>query len=176
MMSETFNKNRIHWPLVDKVGCLNCHEPHASPQKKLLMADMKTLCGKCHIDTMVSQEKLAKKEKQEKAAAGKVAAIKGAITHNPIQEGNCGACHSSHGSDSVFLLKGPSIVQSCGTCHDWMKHTSHPMGEKIRDSRNKNLAVQCLSCHISHGTGYRYMIPFPAVTDLCVQCHKQLKR
>ena len=176
MMNEAFNKNRIHWPVVDKVGCLNCHEPHASAQKKLLMGDMKTLCGKCHIDTMASQEKLAQKEKQENAAAGKVAAIKGAITHNPIQEGNCEACHSSHGSDRVFLLKGPSIVESCGTCHDWTKHTSHPMGGKVVDTRNKNMTMQCLSCHRSHGTGYRYLVPFQTVTELCVQCHKGMKR
>jgi DmsE family decaheme c-type cytochrome len=175
MMNETFNKNRIHWPLVDKVGCLNCHEPHASSQKKLLVADMRSLCGKCHIDTAALQEKLAQKEKQENVGA-KVIAVRGAITHNPIQEGNCEACHSSHGSDSVFLLKGSSIVELCGTCHDWQKHTAHPMGEKIRDPRNKNLGVQCLSCHQSHGTGYRYLIPFPTVNDLCVQCHKRYKR
>jgi predicted CXXCH cytochrome family protein len=175
MMKDTFDKNRIHWPVVDKVGCLNCHEPHASPQKKLLMGEMKTLCGKCHIDTMASLEKLVKREKQESATA-KVTVVKGAITHQPIQEGKCEACHLAHGSDSVFLLKGSSIIESCGTCHDWQKHTAHPMGEKIRDSRNKNLAVQCLSCHISHGTGYRYMIPFPTTTDLCVQCHKRYKR
>lgn len=57
MMNDTFNKNRVHWPLVDKVGCLNCHEPHASPQKKLLMGDMKSLCEKCHSDTMEAQGK-----------------------------------------------------------------------------------------------------------------------
>jgi predicted CXXCH cytochrome family protein len=175
MMNETFNKKRIHWPLVDKTGCLNCHEPHASPQKKLLTADMNTLCGKCHVDTAASQQKFIKKEKQENAAA-KITAVKGAITHTPIIEGKCEACHSPHGSDSVFLLKGPSIVESCGKCHDWIKHTSHPMGEKVRDTRNKNLAVQCLSCHVSHGTGYRFMIPYPTVTDLCVQCHKGMKR
>jgi DmsE family decaheme c-type cytochrome len=176
MMNEIFDKNRIHWPVVDKVGCLNCHEPHASKQKKLLMGDMKILCGKCHIDTVALQGKLAKKQKEEDAAAAKVAAIKGMITHSPIQEGNCEACHSSHASDSVFLLKGSSIVETCGACHDWAKHTSHPVGEKIRDPRNKNLAVQCLTCHVSHGTGYRYLIPFPTVTDLCVQCHKQYKK
>jgi len=175
MMNDTFNKNRIHWPLVDKVGCLNCHEPHASPQKKLLMGDMKTLCGKCHIDTVATQEKLAEKEKQENAAAkGRV--IKGALTHNPIQEGNCEACHSSHASDSVFLLKQPSVIKVCENCHDWSKHTNHPMGEKAVDTRNKNITMQCLSCHISHGAGYRYLIPFPTVTDLCTQCHKQYKR
>jgi predicted CXXCH cytochrome family protein len=175
MMNDTFNKNRIHWPLLDKVGCLNCHEPHASPQKKLLAGDMKSLCGKCHIDTMEEQRRLAEKEKQENAAAkGRV--IKGAMTHHPLQEGNCEACHSSHASDSDFLLKQPSVIKLCETCHDWSKHTNHPMGEKVIDSRNKNITMQCLSCHRSHGTGYRYMIPYPTVTDLCVQCHKQYKR
>ena len=175
MMNDTFNKNRIHWPLVDKVGCLNCHEPHASKEKKLLLGDSKSLCGKCHSDTMEMQVKLAERENQEKAGAkGRV--IKGALTHNPVQEGSCEACHASHASDSVFLLKEPSVVKLCENCHDWSKHTSHPMGEKVVDSRNKNITVQCMSCHRSHGTGYRHMIPFPTVTDLCVQCHKQYKR
>jgi len=175
MMNDTFNKNRIHWPLVDKVGCLNCHEPHASPQKKLLMGDMKSLCGKCHIDTMEMQVNLAEKEKQEKASS-KENVIKGALIHNPIQEGNCGVCHVPHASDSTFLLKESKIVELCGTCHDWLKHTSHPMGEKVADSRNKNLRMDCLSCHRSHGTGNRHLIPFPTITDLCTQCHKQYKR
>ena len=175
MLNDSLSKNRVHWPLVDKVGCLNCHEPHASRQKKLLAGDMKSLCGKCHIDTMTSQRKLAEKEEQEKAAAkGRV--IRGALTHSPIQEGNCEACHSSHASDNVFLLQQPSITKLCENCHDWTKHTNHPMGEKVVDTRNKNITMQCLSCHRSHGTGYRYLNAFPTTTDLCVQCHKQLKR
>ena len=175
MMNDTFNKNRIHWPLVDKTGCLNCHEPHASKEKKLLLGDSKSLCGKCHSDTMEVQVKLAEKEAQEKATAkGKV--IKGALTHAPIQEGNCDACHDSHAADSVFLLKQPPVIKLCEACHDWSKHSNHPMGEKVVDTRNKNITMQCLSCHRSHGTGYRYMIQLPTVTDLCVQCHKQFKR
>ena len=66
MMNDVFSKNRIHWPLVDQKGCLNCHKPHASPQKNLLRGDMNSLCGKCHIDALESQKKLAEKEKQEK--------------------------------------------------------------------------------------------------------------
>jgi predicted CXXCH cytochrome family protein len=50
------------------------------------------------------------------------------------------------------------------------------MGEKYADSRNKNLRMDCLSCHRAHGTGFRHMITFPTVTDLCVQCHKQFRR
>jgi len=138
------------------------------------MGDRKSLCGKCHADTLAFQDRLAEKENQETAAKGQV--VKGSLIHNPIQEGNCDVCHFPHAADDIFLLKQPSRVQLCGTCHDWLKHTSHPMGEKILDSRNKNLKVDCLSCHRSHGTGNRYLIPFPTATDLCVQCHKQFRR
>jgi predicted CXXCH cytochrome family protein len=175
MMNETFNKNRIHWPLMDKTGCLNCHEPHASKQKKLVNVDMTTLCGKCHSDTVENMQKLAAKDRQEKAAA-KGRQPKGELVHKPIQDGECLNCHSVHASDSALLMKQSSMIQLCGTCHDWQKHTSHPMGEKFADSRNKNLKMDCLSCHRSHGTGYRHLMPFPTTTETCVQCHKQLRR
>jgi len=179
MMSDTFNKNRIHWPLLDKKGCLSCHEAHASKEKKLLVTNVVSLCGTCHKDTMEKQAKYAEMDKQEKAAVaaskGKIQE-KGAFGHNPVMEGNCLACHAPHASDSVFLMSNPSQTELCGTCHEWLKHSSHPIGDKIIDSRNKNLTVQCLSCHRSHGTGYRYLNPFPTVTDLCVQCHKKYKR
>jgi len=175
MMNDTFNKNRVHWPLVDKTGCLNCHEPHASKQKNLMNVSVVNLCGKCHADTMERREKLSDQEKQE-LTVKKGKADKGAFTHNPVQEGNCLACHSVHSSDNALLMKHPSIIEICGTCHDWQKHAAHPMGEKVADSRNKNLKTDCLSCHRSHGTGNRHMIPFPTVTELCVQCHKQMKR
>jgi DmsE family decaheme c-type cytochrome len=175
MMNDTFAKNRIHWPILDGTGCLNCHQAHASAQKKLLKGDEAALCGTCHTDTMEWQTRLATKEKQERAAA-KGKAVKGGFTHQPIQEGSCTTCHLPHASDSVFLMAQPAVIEGCGTCHDWLKHSSHPVGEKYADPRNRNLKVDCLSCHRSHGTGYRYMIPFPTVTDLCVQCHKQFRR
>jgi len=175
MMNETFGKNRVHWPLVDDTGCLNCHEAHASNQKKLLKAEEASLCATCHTDTMAWQARLVEQEKQERAAL-RGRPEKGALTHDPIRSGTCSACHLPHASDNVYLMSHSSIVETCGACHDWLKHTSHPMGEKYLDKRNKNLSVDCLSCHRSHGTGYRYMLPFPTATDLCVQCHAQYKR
>ena len=175
MVNETLGKKRIHWPLVEKSGCLNCHEPHASRQKKLLNVAEATLCGQCHQDTVEYQARLAEKAKQEQPTS-KARVVKGALTHAPIQEGSCTACHAPHAADGPRLLKNASIVDGCGACHDWLKHNSHPMGEKYVDMRNRNLSVNCLSCHRAHGTGYRYMITFPASTDLCVQCHKQLRR
>jgi predicted CXXCH cytochrome family protein len=175
MMNETYNKSKMHWPLLDKVGCANCHEPHASKSQKLMIGDQKSLCGKCHSDTMGFQERLAGEEKRQNAAAkGKV--IKGALTHQPVQQGNCDACHAPHASDSGLLLKNKSVIELCGTCHDWLKHSSHPIGEKVTDSRNRNIKMDCLSCHRAHGTGYRQLIPFPNQTELCVQCHQQYRR
>ncbi len=174
-LNEMLGKNRVHWPLMDKKGCANCHEPHASSNENLLRGDMRVLCGRCHSDTTGFQGKLAAKEKDENAAA-KGQVIKGALTHKPIQEGNCGVCHDPHSSGGIMLLKRPAVIELCGSCHNWLNHTSHPMGEKVTDLRNRNLKVDCLSCHRAHGTGYRYLIPFPNQTELCVQCHKQYRR
>jgi len=175
MLNETFNMNRVHWSLVDKTGCMNCHEPHASKQKGLLKGETAALCGKCHSDTMEKQKRLAALEKQEKMVP-KEKQERGALTHSPVQQGDCLACHTPHASNSLFLMKKSTTMELCSACHEWQKHSTHPIGEKTVDSRNKNLTMDCLSCHLSHGTGYKHMIPFPTITDLCVQCHKQYKR
>ena len=175
MINETFSKKRVHWPILEKSGCLNCHEAHASRQKKLLNVQEASLCAQCHRDTTDYQVRLAEKAKQEKTAS-KIKVEKGTLTHAPIQEGNCTACHAPHASDSARLMRNASTVDGCGACHDWLKHNSHPMGEKYVDMRNKNLSVNCLSCHRAHGTGHRYMITFASSTELCVQCHKQLRK
>jgi predicted CXXCH cytochrome family protein len=157
MVNETFSKNRIHWPVASKQGCSSCHNPHASPEKGLLKAPMLSLCSNCHADTIARQQKSQTK-------------------HPPISEGTCTACHSPHSSDSAFILNQPAIVDLCGTCHDWQKHSTHPIGEKVRDPRNKNLSVQCLSCHRSHGTEHKNMIYYAQIGEMCTQCHAQYKR
>jgi predicted CXXCH cytochrome family protein len=175
MVNETLSKRRVHWPVLDRTGCLSCHGAHASRAKKLLKADEASLCGQCHKDTLDWQARLVAKDRQEKAAA-KGGPERGALTHQPVQTGSCTSCHMPHASDSAFLLGRTSVVELCGGCHDWLHHNSHPMGEKVVDPRNKNRTVDCLSCHRSHGTGNRYIITFPTSTELCVQCHQRLRR
>jgi DmsE family decaheme c-type cytochrome len=157
MYNKTFDKNRLHWPLLDKKGCLACHNPHATSQKGLLKEPLLKLCGRCHADTIQRQEKSPTK-------------------HEPVQSGTCTACHDPHSSNAPFIAKQENTIELCGTCHDWMKHSTHPIGENARDPRNKNLSVQCLSCHRAHGTEYKTMFPFPTQTELCVQCHEQFRR
>jgi predicted CXXCH cytochrome family protein len=157
MINETFGKNQIHWAIGSKRGCLACHTPHASSEAALLNGPMITVCGQCHADTIRRQEQSPTK-------------------HEPVRDGECMVCHSPHASDVPLLLTDPSVNDLCGNCHGWGKHSSHPIGAKFRDMRNRNLDVNCLSCHRSHGTQYKKMIPFTTSTELCVQCHEEQKR
>jgi DmsE family decaheme c-type cytochrome len=157
MMNETLNKNMVHAPLLDSKGCMNCHDPHASPVKGLLQGSALRVCGACHADTVERQRNSKTK-------------------HEPVFAGNCAACHNAHASDTPVLFNNPSIVEVCGTCHDWQKHSTHPIGEKYVDMRNKNLYVQCLTCHRAHGSDFKAMLPYATQNDLCVQCHKKFTR
>ena len=157
MMNATFGRNRIHWPLMDKDSCGNCHAPHAARQDALLKEPEKTLCNSCHQDTARRQETSVTK-------------------HKPIQDGECTKCHQPHSSNLVSLIDNTDTINLCNTCHAGMQHSSHPIGDNVIDPRNKNLSVDCLSCHRSHGTEFKYFTYFNPKIDLCVQCHVGFKR
>lgn len=157
LVNQIFASKRLHWPVADKVGCLNCHGPHATREKPLLKKPMKPLCGSCHADTIKRQENSPTK-------------------HAPIDGGECTSCHSPHGSENAFLFTASSQLEVCGACHDWKAHSAHPLGEKAIDPRNKNLAVDCESCHRAHGTPFKYFTHFDNKAELCVQCHADFRR
>lgn len=150
-------KKRLHWPVADRTGCVSCHTPHASKHDKLLKAETPQLCGSCHADTMK-----------------RIGAVP--VKHAPVEGGTCTACHSAHGSDTVNLMSGPSLTQTCTACHDYQTHSAHPIGEKAIDQRNKNLRVDCLSCHKGHGTAFKHMLLAETNLELCTQCHKKFVR
>lgn len=157
MINEAFNKNRLHWPLVDKTGCINCHSPHASKEAGLLRGKMLDVCGSCHADTIARQDRSQTK-------------------HQPISEGKCTICHSPHASNNLFLQKQESTITTCAQCHDWQTHSTHPIGAEVTDPRNRNLSLDCLSCHRTHGTEYKQFLYFQDVQSLCVQCHTKYRR
>ncbi len=165
MIDKALNKNRVHWPLVDKVGCVNCHSPHGAKQKMLLTASIINLCGKCHSDTIELQEISKNNPKNPNLC-------------KPVKEGNCIICHSPHSADNILLISQQSISYDlCGSCHKHETHSTHPIGEKVIDQRNKNLTVDCLSCHKACGTGNKpVMMHFETITETCIQCHKEFER
>lgn len=157
LVNEALSRNRLHYPIVGGRACLTCHSPHASPEKNLMQGPLAKVCGNCHSDTVARQEKVK-------------------VKHKPVQGGNCTACHAPHASNQSLLNPKDNVVELCGTCHDWEKHVTHPIGAKVIDPRNRNLTVQCLSCHQSHGTEHKYMLFQATVSESCTQCHAELKR
>lgn len=156
-VSEIFGKKRFHWAIFGEKACNECHAPHASKERNLLKAPEAEVCGECHQDTVERSRTVKEK-------------------HNPVKEGLCTYCHDPHSSDNLLLITRPSIIELCGSCHDWQKHATHPIGAKIIDKRNPNLSVDCLSCHRSHGTDSKYIVHFTTINETCVQCHKELRR
>ncbi len=140
MVNETFNQDRIHWPVVDGTGCLNCHTPHASAEAKLMKAPMKQVCNSCHSDTVARQERSLTK-------------------HQPVEDGECSTCHAPHSSNNPFILNEASTINICGQCHDWQIHSTHPIGAEVQDPRNPNLTLDCaeLPPHARHGIPALYL-------------------
>ena len=52
-----------------------------------------------------------------------------------------------HSGESALLFVNQDGIELCGKCHDWQKHSTHPIGETRIDPRNKNLTLECSSCH-----------------------------
>ncbi len=157
MVLETFNKKRMHWPVVDKDGCVNCHAPHASSESALLKKPMLLVCGECHADTLARQERSP-------------------TEHPPVAGGECTECHSPHSSDNLLMLNEASSLDLCETCHEWQTHSTHPIGEEVVDPRNENVSLECWSCHRTHGTEYKHLMYYSTKDEMCVQCHTELRR
>ncbi|HPK71787.1 MAG TPA: cytochrome c3 family protein [Vicinamibacterales bacterium] len=156
-VKATMAKERLHWAVADKRGCVNCHSPHAARHDKLLVKSGAGLCQGCHADTLARMN----------AAP---------VKHEPVAGGACTACHAVHGARGANLVDQPSLNALCGTCHDYQTHSSHPLGDKAVDPRNRNLRVDCLSCHTSHAGEYKWMLRAATNIELCTRCHKQYAR
>ncbi len=157
MVNGTMAKRRLHWPVADKSGCVSCHNPHASKHQKLVKAETAQLCGTCHADTM----------KRIGASA---------VKHAPVAAGTCVACHSPHGSDTPGLLAQGSLIKTCTNCHNYESHSAHPIGDQAVDPRNKNLRVDCLSCHAAHGGEFKHILLADTNVELCTRCHQKFGR
>lgn len=154
---EIQSRNRIHAPVVEGAACLNCHSPHASKAKGMLRSDLVSVCSTCHAESVKRGERSA-------------------TPHPPVAGGECTSCHDPHSGDRPLLFTQASPINMCGACHDWLQHSSHPMGDKARDPRNPNLTVDCLSCHRGHGTENKKLLLNATQGELCVKCHTKYKR
>jgi len=110
------------------VTCSSCHNPHGTPNPKLLIAaSVNETCYKCHADR------------------------RGPFLweHAPVME-NCLNCHDPHGSIRPQLLK-VSPPRLCQECHASTGHPGTPQLASARYVFNRG----CTNCHSQiHGSNH----------------------
>lgn len=131
-----------------RAGCLSCHDPHMSAQRRLLLEPGPTLCGTCHGEV--------------------VSAARAETGHFPAAE-DCLNCHRPHASEQTRLLNEPP-GDLCTFCHD----TGDPdlTGAHLGADLER---LQCIQCHTPHGSGNPKLLAenlHPPVEDGCDLCHE----
>jgi len=121
-----------HMPLRNgKLDCTSCHNPHGSPNEKLLLASsVNETCYSCHTEK------------------------RGPFLwqHAPVVE-NCANCHDAHGTNHEKLLKVPK-PRLCQQCHIPTFHPTYPRSTTAVDARFV-LGRQCVNCHFNiHGSNH----------------------
>lgn len=128
-----------HHPVREgKVNCSDCHNPHGSPNAKLIKADSVTeQCYPCHAEK------------------------RGPFLweHAPVRE-DCTNCHEVHGSNHLKLLnaKQPFL---CQRCHSGARHPGTLYDAKALKS-NRLFNRSCTNCHStihgsSHPSGHTFL-------------------
>jgi len=147
---ETFNQPINHVTTdTEHSFCFNCHTPHASQQKGLILGYPGEACRKCH--------------------AGKFERRSKSLHVHPNAQ-RCVDCHQLHGSNKPAMLKQDSN-QACVNCHEKHSNFSHPTGDEAHDPRNGQ-PMDCISCHDPcNGTMFKYNLRGTSDKGLCIQCH-----
>jgi len=146
--------------------CLGCHDPHSSPNLKLLKEkNSKTLCLTCHSTS------LPRDEDGKKLLNMGVHLANNPDAHGPIMWGDCAACHDPHGSNNLRILKKPFPEKSsakftsdgyiCFECHEPKKITEK-FTKEFTEFRNGNKnthylhvnqkRISCKVCHDYHAS------------------------
>lgn len=116
-----------HHPVRErKMDCFDCHDPHGSPQHRMLKGvTIKDTCGHCHADK-----------------SGPFV-----YEHGDVTEA-CTNCHVPHGSVNRRLLSA-AMPFLCIQCHN----PGHPSVASSTQSKKALFANRCTDCHTAiHGS------------------------
>jgi predicted CXXCH cytochrome family protein len=147
-----FSKKNVHPAL--GMGCTNCHNPHSSPNLKLLKSLPPSLCFPCHDEAGFTKK----------------------TVHPPVAAGECLTCHAPHATDEMALLRDKP-VEVCLMCHPDISHWPHfssRTAQGRQDPTRPDKPFYCGSCHNPHSTDGPNLLRFNARSskEFCVHCHK----
>jgi predicted CXXCH cytochrome family protein len=136
---------KVHGPVGSGL-CASCHNPHASPEKKLLVDIMPNICFKCHSKSNFNGQK---------------------IKHAPVAGGMCTDCHAPHQSNEKRLLlkKVPEICFNCHGEQGFINRNSHP----------PVTSGMCMVCHEPHASDTMWLL-MKDVNTGCLECHPRISQ
>lgn len=139
--------DRVHGPALAG-ACGACHEPHSSKRPKLLNADGRDLCVKCHVRTGLEMDAKS-------------------VVHAPAR-GDCLVCHDPHSTDNPALLV-ENTAKLCTQCHQDIAHT-------IETATTQHGAITtnraCTNCHAAHASDHASLLK-DEPRNLCFECHNK---
>lgn len=135
----------LHEPFA-KSECLSCHDPHGSPESRLLRGERYAdSCAACHKDVTGAHDRV----------------------HGPASVGACGACHEPHASRSAKLLReeGRELCLRC--------HVRVDLELRTKSIVHAPVLGDCQTCHDPHATDQRGLLTRDPAS-LCTECHKDI--
>lgn len=123
-----------HMPLGEgKMECTSCHNPHGSPNPKLLQAtSTNETCFSCHAEKRGPY----------------------LWQHMPVTE-SCANCHDPHGTNHEKMLK-VARPRLCQQCHAGAtRHPTAPRNTTYATQAQYMYNRQCQNCHVAiHGSNH----------------------
>jgi predicted CXXCH cytochrome family protein len=159
----------VHKAVQSKKSCVNCHSPHSSDNKKLLLASRKELCLSCHN----------KSTKADKTPAINFEKLMASKTLHPPFEGCEKTCHNPHAGSGRLMFNTPFAVGDftkastdsfalCWECHgsDMIEKPKSKGATSFRNGEDNlhwlhvsgEKGKSCLMCHSPHATDNLHLI------------------
>ncbi len=139
--AELLQTPRIHAPVAVR-DCATCHEAVGESAEHRFRAtrDDKGLCTFCH----------------------ELSADDYSFQHQPYADHDCVGCHDPHGGATGDFLKGTSLAETCGSCHEDCEEVY---------GHEPVAAGDCRVCHEMHQGDHPSLLVKPEL-DLCNDCHR----
>jgi len=130
-------------------NCIDCHNPHASEYRGLLVTSPRVLCVSCHgsLAAEMARDQL----------------------HQPVESFLCTSCHHPHASEwsGILTMRQRELCFSC-----------HPTVARLGNKAVQHQPFQydnCTGCHEPHGSDFEPLL-VDVEPRLCYECHGDIER